>query len=72
METVRKDFFYFGRCRGLELLELEGRQSPRLVLRPQLGVEAELKAEDMSEAMPEERHLAEVEAESLLPSHELR
>ena len=84
MKTVRKNFFYFilflsyevvivgakycilfGRCRGLELPELGGRQPPRLELRPQLWVEAE----DVVEAVPEERYLPEDEVESPHLSH---
>ena len=42
-------------------------QSPRLELTPQLGVEAELDAEDVAEVVPEERHLPEVEVESFPP-----
>ena len=50
---------------------VRGRQSPRLELRPQLGVEVELKAEDVVEAVPEERHLPEVEVESFPLIHML-
>ena len=46
-------------------------RSPRSELRPQLGVEAELEAEDVVEAMPGERHLPEDEVESLHLSHRL-
>ena len=61
----------FGRCRGLEPLELEGRLSPRLALKPQLGVEAELEAQDAVEAVLEKRHLLEDEVGSPHLSHRL-
>ena len=40
-------------------------------MRPQLGVEVELEAEDAVEAVPEERHLLEDEVESPHLSHRL-
>ena len=40
-------------------------------MRPQLGVEVGLEAEDVVEAVPEERHLPEAEVESLHLSHRL-
>ena len=55
----------FGRCREPEVPELGGRQPPRSELRPQLGEEVVLEAEDVVEAVPEERHLPEGEVESL-------
>ena len=42
-----------------------------MVLRPQLGVEAELEAQDAVEAVPEERHLLEDEVGSPHLSHRL-
>ncbi|XP_049387927.1 uncharacterized protein LOC125852238, partial [Solanum stenotomum] len=47
---------------------VRGRQPPRSELSPQLGVEVGLEADDVVEAVPEERHLPEAEGAAGIPA----